>query len=135
MQDMISIDTNIWIYALNSDDDRKQTIAQDLIKSYKGRIIIPFSVILEVGAVLKKKKISLHNISQNLEQLSHIATVIYPTSDTLPLAIQLQQEYQLSWFDSIIMSGVCHASCTILYSEDMAHNQQYQGVRVINPFL
>jgi predicted nucleic acid-binding protein len=47
----------------------------------------------------------------------------------------LADRYQLSWFDSLIVSAGLEANATTLYSEDLNNSQVYENqMTVINPF-
>jgi len=50
-------------------------------------------------------------------------------------AIRLAQRYQISYFDAQIVAAAKVSCCSTLYSEDLNHGQNYDGVRVRNPFL
>ncbi len=40
----------------------------------------------------------------------------------------------LSSYDSLIVAAALDAGCKTLYSEDLQHGQQIEGVTVTNPF-
>ena len=50
-------------------------------------------------------------------------------------AWRIQDRYKLSWWDTLIVSAAQVASCRYLLTEDLQHNQQFEDVPVINPFL
>jgi predicted nucleic acid-binding protein len=61
--------------------------------------------------------------------------MIVPSSFALVSdAIRIQERYRLSWYDSLIVSAAQHAGCTVLYSEDLQHGQQFGAVTVQDPF-
>ena len=49
-------------------------------------------------------------------------------------ALEIEQTHQLSFWDALIVQAAIAAGCEILYSEDLSHGQEYEGVRVMNPF-
>jgi len=49
-------------------------------------------------------------------------------------AWQVQDLFHLSWWDSLIVSAARMQKCAYILSEDFQHAQDFQGVRVINPF-
>lgn len=61
---------------------------------------------------------------------------ILTTSDTTIItASRLAERYQLSWFDSLIVSAGLEVNATTLYSEDLSNKQIYENqMTVINPF-
>ena len=40
----------------------------------------------------------------------------------------------VSFWDALIVEAARHAGCKVLYSEDLNSGQDFQGVRVVNPF-
>jgi len=48
--------------------------------------------------------------------------------------IALSQRYQTSYWDGAILAAAKRLGATTVYSEDMNHGQDYDGVQVINPF-
>ena len=54
--------------------------------------------------------------------------------DHLLQAIDLQQEYQLSFWDAMIVHNAARLGCTRLFSEDLTRGQMFGEVQVINPF-
>jgi predicted nucleic acid-binding protein len=38
-------------------------------------------------------------------------------------------------YDSLIVASALAAGCATLYTEDLQHDQQIEGLRIINPFL
>ena len=57
------------------------------------------------------------------------------TSELVRAAIDIHQRFQLSYWDAAIVAAAKHLGCRTLYSEDLNHGQDYDGVRVVNPFL
>jgi predicted nucleic acid-binding protein len=57
------------------------------------------------------------------------------TGNTIFLACDIAKRYGFSFYDSLIIAAVLENNCTILYSEDLQHNQVIeQRLRIINPF-
>ena len=42
--------------------------------------------------------------------------------------------FRLSYWDCLILAAAKLSGCDAVYSEDMSASQDYDGVRVINPF-
>ncbi len=63
---------------------------------------------------------------------------LYPIQQLTPaifdLAVAISQRFRLSYWDGAIL-GAAHAlGCEAVYSEDLSDTQDYDGLRVINPF-
>jgi predicted nucleic acid-binding protein len=46
----------------------------------------------------------------------------------------VQQRLRLSFWDALIVAAALTASCSYLLTEDLQHDQDLDGVRVLNPF-
>ncbi|MFM6846199.1 MAG: PIN domain-containing protein, partial [Dolichospermum sp.] len=51
-------------------------------------------------------------------------------------ALEINAKYNYSYWDSLIIATALLSECSIIYSEDMHHNQLIENtVRIINPFV
>ena len=53
---------------------------------------------------------------------------------TVESAWAVESRYSLHYWDCLVVAAAQHLGCRYLLSEDMAHEQRYGGVQVINPF-
>ena len=49
-------------------------------------------------------------------------------------AAQIQERFQISYWDAAIVAAAKRLNCDTLYSEDLSDGQTYDGVQVANPF-
>jgi len=52
----------------------------------------------------------------------------------LELGWKLQDRYQFSYWDSLIVAAAKVASCAYLLTEDLQAGQNLDGIEVVNPF-
>jgi len=45
------------------------------------------------------------------------------------------RRFRLSFWDAMIIEAARASRCEVALSEDLNHGQDYNGVRIINPFL
>jgi predicted nucleic acid-binding protein len=57
------------------------------------------------------------------------------TRELVVEANALRRRYQISQWDATILAAARALGCHTLYSEDFNHGQDYEGVRVVNPFV
>jgi len=50
-------------------------------------------------------------------------------------ALFLCDRFGISYWDAAIIAAARHMNCNTLYTEDLAHGQDYEGVTAVNPFL
>jgi len=133
-------DTNILVYCFDRQDERKQTIAHDLLMDHgvSGSGRISYQVSQEFAAVairiLKEpKRVYLMIESYHLLAVG-LETVGY-SDRLLDYALGLWERYRFSWYDSLIVAAALHSGCGTLYTEDMQHGMEIDGLRIVNPFL
>ena len=56
------------------------------------------------------------------------------TVELFTRATEMKQRFGLSYWDAAILAAAKMLGCEAVYSEDMSHNEDYDGLRVINPF-
>ncbi len=56
------------------------------------------------------------------------------TVEVFHTALLIRQRFGLSCWDSAILAGARVMGCDAVYSEDMSAEQDYDGLRVIDPF-
>jgi predicted nucleic acid-binding protein len=78
--------------------------------------------------------ISEANIDAFLELATHVPVVAI-TRELVLRATAIRRKYQISSWDATILAAAQELGCHTLYSEDLSPGQDYDGVKVINPFL
>jgi predicted nucleic acid-binding protein len=133
----IFVDTNVLIYSLDSGNAAKQTAArqwrQFLWKSGRGRI--SFQVLQEFYVnALRIRPAAATETRAEIRDLLDWEPVVMSVA-TLELAWQLQDRYQLSFWDALIVAAAKAAGCAFVLTEDLQTGQDLDGVKVLNPFL
>lgn len=130
------IDSNVLLYAgsQHPDDQVKRKIALDLLR--KPGLGFSAQVMQEYFSVAYSKArlgISLEVAIENLEWLAR-RTTLPITPNLVVMATRTAARYKISYWDAAIISAAKALSCHTLYSEDLNSGQEYDGVRVVNPF-
>ena len=55
--------------------------------------------------------------------------------DLVIRALSIKELYQLSYWDSLILSAAERSDCSIIYSEDLSSGQEYGKILCINLFI
>jgi predicted nucleic acid-binding protein len=135
----IFIDTNIFIYQLDSADPAKQAIAERIVSDglKRGDACISFQVVQEcLNTMLRKAIVPLEPEAARL----YLDTVLTPLLKVNPSpalyhrALDIQQRYQFSFYDSLIVAAALACGARRLLSEDLQHQQRIEDLTVINPF-
>lgn len=61
-------------------------------------------------------------------------TVLEPTLQLFDAALDVCGRYQIGLYDAAILAAARQLGCQIVHSEDLNDGQDYDGVRVENPF-
>lgn len=89
-----------------------------------------------VSNALRKKVLGIteSKIAATME-LSGYVPVLPITRELVISGIIFRKRFKVSHWDSTIIAAALELGCHTLYSEDLNHGQDYDGVKVINPFL
>jgi predicted nucleic acid-binding protein len=133
----VFVDSNVFLYAVDDADPRKQQIARDwraeLWKSRLGRV--SFQVLNEfyVNAVRLKPVASGEARAEVRDLLAWNPVAV--DAAVIESAWKLQDRHRLHYWDSLIVAAAKVASCGFLLTEDLQDGQNLDGVEVVNPFL
>jgi predicted nucleic acid-binding protein len=132
----IFVDTNVFIYALDDAHPNKQQAAREwrdeLWKSRTGRT--SFQVLQEFYVNVRKKwpgAVKAARVEVRDLLTWHPVTV---DAGMLERAWQIQDRYQLSFWDALVIAAARASSCRYLLTEDLQEGQNLDGVTIINPF-
>ena len=133
------LDTNILVYAFDRSAGKKHNLASTLVQScWKNENGCLSIQVLQEFFVTMTRKIAApleHSIVRQI--VSDLAQwrLHSPSATDLLQAIDLQQNYQLSFWDAQVIQSAASLGCKHLFSEDLNHSQLYGSVQVINPFM
>jgi len=133
----VFVDSNVFLYAMDEADPKKQQAARnwrtELWKNRLGRI--SFQVLSEfyVNAV---RKLPGARDEARAEVRDLLAWNPVTADATLvEQGWKIQDRYQLSYWDALIVAAAKASSCGYLLTEDLQAGQKLDGIEVLNPFL
>jgi predicted nucleic acid-binding protein len=95
-------------------------------------------VLCEVTAQLRtwtaKKRISVEVATHYIQSFRGIFPIKTPRAVVFDHALELYERFSLSHWDSLLLAACADAGIARLYSEDMQHGADIDGVKIINPF-
>jgi predicted nucleic acid-binding protein len=134
---MVFFDTNIFIYgvsAAEADRQRHETSLQLIAEKEFG---LSVQVVQEFMDVTLRKQMLLRLTLDEIADMIHFMAK-YPLVDTTLLlarrAFDIKTRFQLRYWDAAIIAAAQDLGCDTLYTEDLNHGQDYDGVRALNPF-
>ncbi len=135
MRDKVFIDSNIFLYAFNKDEEFKYDISLKIILDKENNLSISTQVINEVSNNLKRKlKYTNSEIKKFIISSYQIYNIINFSKDILLYACDIRDRYKISYYDSLIVASALSSKCTILYSENMQHQLKIDNLVILNPF-
>lgn len=131
------LDTNLWVYAVSHDagDAPKRQEALRLIAT--ADLGVSAQIMAEFFNVTTRKlKVKLLP-SEALEWIHRMGRFPCAAIDhgLVVRGIAVSDRYGISYWDAAVIAAAESLGATTLYSEDLAHGQQYGTVKVINPFI
>ncbi len=131
------VDTNVLIYAVSPspEEAEKRRKAQSLLN--EGALALSVQVLQEFYyQVTRPSRPSALTHAQALGFIKAIDKfpVQAVTLELFHAALSIRQRFQLSYWDSAILAAAHIVGCDVVYSEDLSTDQDYDGLRVINPF-
>lgn len=133
MNDRIFVDTNLLIYYV-SDEIQKKQVVRDLLLTTKD-VFVSSQVINEFVAVSLKKKINPIEVTlQFAREFISLFEVTAVDSSVIIHSFEIMQAYRFSSWDSLIIAAALQSKALLLYSEDLQHGQKIEGLKIINPF-
>ena len=129
----IFIDTNILIYLVKDTSGKAETIAS--LIDYNSNIYISIQVVNEFcNVAIKKLDFSYKEILFSIDKFSENFIIPKVEISTIKYAIKIKEKYGFSYYDSAIIASALQNNCSILYTEDMQHEQIIEGsLSIINP--
>ena len=130
-------DSNVLVYATTgSADTVKQTRALKLFNQYtiSGQAVFSTQVVQEFYAVSKRLRADRQKLLEAVDLLLNLPLVINGPAQILS-ALALEDRYQISFWDALILAAAESAGAEVLFTEDLNDGQQYGSVLVRNPFV
>ena len=133
----VFVDTNVFLYALDRADLKKQHSARawrdELWKNRLGRI--SFQVLQEFYVKATQKWPESRNEARAEVKDLLAWQPVTVDAEILERGWKLQDRYQLSFWDALIVAAAKYTGCKYLLTEDLQTNQDLDGVVVISPFF
>ncbi|HVO82085.1 MAG TPA: PIN domain-containing protein [Terriglobales bacterium] len=129
-------DTNVLIYADDKSAPAKQRRALDLVAEHRrsGTGVVSLQVLQEYFvAVTRKLQVEARIARRKVELLAEFDVASPDVADILA-AIDLHRLHGFSFWDALILRSAKQSGCSVLFTENMQHQREVDGVRIVNPF-
>ncbi len=131
------LDTNIFIYLFDETDDHKRTRSENLVQqALEDRNgCISYQVVQETVSVLTVKlNAAPHQVRRIFEHVLMPLWKVNPSEELYQRGLSLQARFRYRFYDSLIIAAAIESGCETLYSEDLRHGEQIEGLTIRSPF-
>jgi predicted nucleic acid-binding protein len=134
---LITLDTNILVYAIDIDAGDKQQRALEILAQVQDKpCVITLQALVEfMAVVLRKHGMPIEEAMAQVQDWRAMFSVITATANTLEVAALAVKQHQLSFWDALLWATAYEAKVTLLLSEDCQHRRVLGGISFFNPFL
>lgn len=131
------IDTNVFVYAFDTNEPVKQQIALRTLAETGDRAVLSTQVLSEFYVVATRKlpdPLAPRIAAEIIGELSRLSVV---DTDTVLVrsAIEISDRSQISFWDGLIVAAASASQCDRILTEDLASGATLAGVHIVNPFL
>ena len=139
MTDKVFVDTNILVYAHDLDasvkHDQAAEIVSQLWESRNG--VLSTQVLQEFYVTLTRKVSSTLSKLEARKLLQKYSNwqVVLNDSAIISQASEIEESYNLSFWDALIISAAYSQDVPMILTEDLTHGQIIEGILIKNPFL
>ena len=131
------VDTNVLLYAISRDpaEQDKAKLANDILAAHDLALSVQVLQEFYVQATRESRQDAVsHQQAVRLIESFRRFPVQDVTSGILMAALASRQRFQVSYWDAAIIEAGRALGCEVILSEDLSDGQDYDGVRVTNPF-
>ena len=131
------VDTNTLIYAHDAAQGDKHkrclSLVEDLWRSESG--ILSTQVLQEFCFSLRRRVHPPLSHEQTLHRVRDYLSwpIVVNTGESVLIALEIEERYQISFWDALIVQAAQVSGAGVLYSEDLNDGQLFGSVRVVNP--
>jgi predicted nucleic acid-binding protein len=133
----VMLDSNVLVYALSdapSERKKRNSAATLLAEKDFGT---SYQVLMETWVVATRKMakpVSEQKVAVFLDRVLAFRCVA-GVADLYRQAFRLSRRHKIHPYDAAIVAAAQELGAHTLYSEDLADGHEYDGVKVVNPFL
>lgn len=131
------LDTNVLLYSISSaaDERAKRDRAIELLDLEGGALSVQVLQEFYVQATRATRSDPVpHEIAAGLITTWTRFVVQDNNLSVLKQALSIKISHRFSYWDSAIIAAAQALGCRRLYSEDMAHGREIEGLVIVNPF-
>src|SRR3990167_4306828 len=133
---IVSVDTNIFVYAVDNRDMNKQAAALSIVADLGvRRAPVALQVIGEINAALHRRlKMPVHFAAQHARNVL-VAFDAFPFDErAVDIALAQAGAGRMSYWDALLVAACDASGVDVLLTEDMQDGYRFCRVEIVNPF-
>ena len=136
---IVFVDTNVLLYAEDGADKLKHCAARDWLRELWlrrcGRLSSQVLHEFYVNATRKlRPPMPAGDARAEVRRYQRWQPWLVDHA-TVESAWAIESRYSVSYWDALMVAAAQHLGCTMLLTEDLQHDQSFDSLRVVNPFL
>ncbi|MDE2369186.1 MAG: PIN domain-containing protein [Burkholderiales bacterium] len=135
----VFVDTNVILYAFDDGAQAKQVRAQAWLTACWQRRCgrISSQVLHEFYANARKRFSSAISAGDARSEVRRyqLWKPWHVDQATVETAWAVESRYRLNYWDALMVAAAQHMGCEWLLTEELQHDQQFEKLRVVNPFI
>lgn len=138
MNGSVFVDTNVLVYARDASESVKQPLAREwlgwLWTERRGRVSAQVLNEYYVTVTRKLTPGMARDLARSDVRSLAAWKPIESSAEIRARAWTIEDRFGFSWWDSLVVASAQALGAEWLLSEDLQHDQDVDGLRVINPF-
>ena len=132
--DRAFLDTNLFVYLYSDSNELKKEQTIQTINKYER--FVSTQVLNEFCNVcIRKLNLPISSVKDAINEIKDTCNLIIVDDATVITALEQQEKYKYSYYDSLMIASALESNCQCLLSEDMADGQIIEGkLTILNIF-
>lgn len=133
------LDTNVFVYAVDTSDPERMAVARQLLRSglVDNSDCTSYQITQEwLNVVLRLARVPLgvREAGTFVDQVILPRTTVWPSVDLFHDALDAYARWSLGFYDSLVVAAAQRSGARLLVTEDLQDGQRFGPVTVWNPF-
>lgn len=137
MSGSLFVDTNILVYAHDTDAGEKHRAAKDCLISLWDQQsgVLSIQVLQELYVTITRKMaVPMNRLDARTIVRAYLPWVVKTDADMVLVASEIEERNSISFGDAMIVAAAQRAGAVRIVTEGLNHGQRIEGIRVENPF-
>ncbi|MBI4691421.1 MAG: PIN domain-containing protein [Nitrospirae bacterium] len=134
MPDKVFVDTNVLVYFISAEEDKKAKAGEVIFSDRE--VYISSQVMSEfISVCFSKSLLALEDLIVLVNNFLESLRFSSVEESTIKKSLLIKKEFNYSYWDSLIIAAALENNCSVLYTEDMQNGQIIDdALTIINPF-